>query len=47
MVQIDKQTATATLKWLEVLLDDTPGLTEEEKATVQSLVNFWRLYLSF
>lgn len=47
MVEIDKKMAKATLQWLEILLDECHSLSEEDKAAVQTLINFWRLNCSF
>jgi hypothetical protein len=47
MVEVNKNIAALSLKWLEVLLDENDALTNEEKGEVQTLINFWRMYCSF
>lgn len=47
MVEINKNIAQQSLKWLEILLDEGTTLTNEEKAQIQTLINFWRMYCSF
>lgn len=47
MVEINKNIAQQSLKWLEILLDEGTALTNEEKAQIQTLINFWRMYCSF
>ena len=46
MMEVNKNIAAATLEWLEVLIDSNE-LTLDEKAEVQTLINFWRMYGSF
>lgn len=46
MMEVNKNIAVATLEWLEVLIDSNE-LTLDEKAEVQTLINFWRMYSSF
>lgn len=36
-----------TIVLLEEYLDNTPGLTKEQKGEAQSILNFWRMYYSF
>lgn len=47
MSGVSKKIATASLKWLEILLDEGSSLSNEEKAELQTLINFWRMYCSF
>jgi hypothetical protein len=47
MVEVNKNIAAQSLKWLEVLLDEHDKLTNEEKGQIQTLINFWRMYCSF
>ena len=47
MSGVSKNIATASLKWLEILLDETTSISNEEKAELQTLINFWRMYCSF
>ena len=47
MMEVNKNIAAATLEWLEVLIDSYESLTLDEKAEVQTLINFWRMYCSF
>jgi len=47
MVEVNKNIAALSLKWLEVLLDENDALSNEEKGEVQTLINFWRMYCSF
>lgn len=46
MVGVNKDIAAQSLKWLEVLLDEA-DLSNEEKGQIQTLINFWRMYISF
>lgn len=46
MNNVNKNIALETLQWLEMLID-TNTLSADEKAKVQTLINFWRLYASF
>lgn len=46
-MEINKNIAAQSLKWLEVLLDEVDTLSNEEKGAVQTLINFWRMYISF
>ena len=46
MVEVNKDIAAQSLKWLEVLLDEG-NLTNAEKGEIQTLINFWRMYSSF
>lgn len=46
MTNVSKNIATTTLKWLEVLID-SDEISLQEKAEVQTLINFWRMYCSF
>lgn len=46
MMEVNKNIAAATLEWLEVLIDSNE-LTLDEKAELQTLINFWRMYSSF
>lgn len=45
-MEISKEMAKATLEWLEILVD-SKELHPDEKAEVQTLINFWRMYCSF
>ena len=45
MTNVNKNIAAATLEWLEVLIDT--DLSIDEKAKLQTLINFWRMYCSF
>ena len=47
MVEVNKNIAALSLKWLEILLDENDALSNEEKGEVQTLINFWRMYCSF
>ena len=47
MVEVNKNIAALSLKWLEVLLDENDTLSNEEKGQIQTLINFWRMYCSF
>ena len=47
MVEVSKNIAAQSLKWLEVLLDENDALSNEEKGQIQTLINFWRMYCSF
>ena len=47
MVEVNKNIAAQSLKWLEVLLDENDALSNEEKGEIQMLINFWRMYCSF
>lgn len=47
MVEVSKNIAAQSLKWLEVLLDENDALSNEEKGEIQTLINFWRMYCSF
>ena len=47
MVEVNKNIAAQSLKWLEVLLDENDALSNEEKGQIQTLINFWRMYCSF
>ena len=47
MVEVNKNIAAQSLKWLEVLLDENDALSNEEKGQVQTLINVWRMYCSF
>lgn len=42
---IDKELVKKTVEWLECYLDELDD--KSEAAEVQSVINFWRLYLSF
>jgi hypothetical protein len=46
MVEVNKDIAAQSLKWLEVLIDEG-NLTNAEKGEIQTLINFWRVYVSF
>ena len=43
MVEVSKNIAAQSLKWLEVLLDENDALSNEEKGQIQTLINFWRM----
>ena len=40
MVEVNKDIAVQSLKWLEVLLDENDALSNEEKGQIQTLINF-------
>jgi hypothetical protein len=46
MVEVNKDIAAQSLKWLEVLIDEG-DLSDAEKGEIQTLINFWRMYVSF
>ena len=46
-MNVSKNIASQTLNWLEILLDNSSTLSQDEKGQLATLINFWRLYNLF